>query len=98
MITSLAIAVNGFFKTSRQLKFRTPMTRLPAKVLIVHRLGDQYLITVQVSEKHRCTLDKLNFGENKPHIVSSRNRWLDLAYNQNPNLKTGQLFPLWTIQ
>ena len=39
------------------------MTRLPAKVLIVHRLGDQYLITVQISEKHRCAFGGLRFGE-----------------------------------
>jgi len=74
------------------------MTRLPAKVLIVHRLGDQYLITVQVSEKHRCVFGGLSFGEKKPYLASYRNGWLDLAYHQNPDLKTGQSFPLWAIQ
>src|ERR1700759_2476790 len=48
------------------------MTRLPAKVLIVDRLADQYLITVKVCEKHRCRFDKLNFGEKKPHLGSYR--------------------------
>ena len=53
------------------------MTRLPAKVLIVHRLGDQYLITVQVSEKHRCAFGGLSFGGKKPNLASYRNGWLD---------------------
>ena len=74
------------------------MTRLPAKVLFVDRLADQYLITVKVCENRGCTFDKLNFGENKPHFGSYRNGWLDLAYHQNPDLKTGQSFPLWAIQ
>jgi hypothetical protein len=74
------------------------MTRLPAKVLIVDRLGNQYLITVQVrSEKYPCTFDELTFGENKPHLGSYRNGWLDLVYLQNPGLQAGQSFPLWAI-
>jgi hypothetical protein len=74
------------------------MTRLPAKVLIVNRLADQYLITVKVCEKHRCEFDKLDFGKKKPQLGSYRNGWLDLAYHENPDLKAGQSFPLWTIQ
>ena len=65
------------------------MTRLPAKVLIVDRLADQYLITVKVCENQRCKFDKLNFGEKKPDLASYRNGWLDLAYHENPNLKAG---------
>ena len=72
------------------------MTQIPAKVLNVGKLGDQFLVTVQVGhEKYRGTFDRLNFGENKPHLGSYRNGWLDLAYQQNPKLKTGQSFPLW---
>ena len=72
------------------------MTRLPAKVLIVHRLGDQFLITVRVGrEKYNGTFDRLTFGENKPQLGSYRNGWLDLSYHQNPGLKAGQSFPLW---
>jgi hypothetical protein len=74
------------------------MTRLLAKVLFVDRFADQYLVTVRVCGNYRCKFDKLNFGENKPHLGSYRNGWLDLAYYQNPNLKAGQSFPLWTIQ
>jgi hypothetical protein len=66
------------------------MSRLPAKVLIVDRLGNQYLITVQVSEKYPCTFDGLSFGENKPHFGSYRDGWLDLVYHQNPGLQEGQ--------
>jgi hypothetical protein len=74
------------------------MTRLPAKVLIVDRLVDQYLITVKVCENQRCKFDKLNFGEKKPDLASYRNGWLDLAYHENPNLKAGQSFPLRTVE
>jgi hypothetical protein len=74
----------------------TQMTPIPAKVLNVGKLGNQYLVTVQVGhEKYRGTFDRLNFGENKPYLGSYRNGWLDLAYQQNPRLKTGQSFPLW---
>ena len=72
------------------------MTRLTAKVLIVDRLGNQYLITVRVQlDIYPCTSDGLSFGENKPHLCSYRNRWLDLVYHQVPGLKAGQSFPLW---
>jgi hypothetical protein len=53
---------------------------------------------VKVCENHGCKFNKLNFGEKKPHFGSYRNGWLDLAYHENPNLKVGQSFPLWTIQ
>ena len=73
------------------------MTRLSAKVLIVDRLGDQYLITVQVSEKHPSTFDGLTFGDNRPSFGSYRYGWLDLVYHQDPGLQAGQSFPLWAI-
>jgi hypothetical protein len=74
------------------------VTKRPAKVLFVDRFADQHLVTVKVCENHRCKFNKLNFGQNKPHLGSYRKGWLDLAYHQNPNLKAGQSFPLWTIQ
>ena len=74
-------------------------TPIPAKVLNIDRLGDQFLITVQVGRrKYNGTFDRLTFGENKPQVVSYRNGWLDLVYYQNPGLKAGKMFPLWTIQ
>ena len=74
-------------------------TPIPAKILNIDRLGDQFLITVQVGRgKYNGTFDRLTFGENKPYLGSYRNGWLDLGCHQNPNLKAGQSFPLWTIQ
>jgi hypothetical protein len=69
------------------------MTRLPAKVLTVDRLGDQYLITVQVSEKHRCAFGGLSFGGKKPYLGSYRKGWLDLVYHQNPGPQSGKVIP-----
>jgi hypothetical protein len=75
------------------------MTPIPAKVLSVHRLGNQYLITVQVGRGiYSGTFDRLSFGANKPHLGSYRDGWLDLAYQQNPRLKAGQSFPLWAMR
>jgi hypothetical protein len=74
------------------------MTRLSAKVLIVDRLGDQYLITVQVSEKYPCTFDRLTFGDIRPRFGSYRYGWLDLVYHEDPLLQAGQSFPLWAIE
>ena len=75
------------------------MKRLPAKVLIVDRLGNQYLIIVQVRSKtYPRTFDGLRFGENKPHLGSYRDGWLDLVYHQNLGLQEGQSFPLWAIE
>jgi len=75
------------------------MTPIPAKVVYVDRLGDQYLITVRVGcEKHEARFNRLKFGEKNPQLGSYRNGWLDLVYHENPCLKAGQRFPLWTIQ
>jgi hypothetical protein len=51
------------------------MTPIPAKVLIVDRLGDQFLITVRVeTEKIGGTVDRLSFGKINPlgRYVSQR--------------------------
>jgi hypothetical protein len=76
------------------MRQRTP---IPAKVLVVDRLGDQFLITVRVGPEIKGTSDRLSFGEVKPQVVSYRNGWLDLVYYQNPGLKAGKRFPLWRI-
>ena len=74
------------------------MTRVPAKVLSADKLGDQYLITVQVrSEKCQRAFDELSFGKNTPHFGSYQRGWLDLVYHRNPGLKRGQSFPLWAV-
>jgi hypothetical protein len=50
-----------FFKLAEKKVMQAPMTRLPAKVLFVDRLVDQYLVTVKVSENHRGKFDKTEF-------------------------------------
>jgi hypothetical protein len=74
------------------------MTPIPAKVVNVDRLGDQYLVTVRVwREKDKGAFDQLSFGENKPHLGWYHHGWLDIVYHQNPDLKLGQSFPLWEL-
>ena len=73
------------------------MTPIPARVVNVDKLGDQYLITVLLGrEKDAGSFEGLNFGENKPHLGWYHYGWLDLIYCQNPGLKAGESFPLWT--
>ena len=75
------------------------MTPIPAKVVNVDKLGNEYLITVRVwSEKDAGAFDRLSFGEHKPHLGWYHYGWLDLIYCQDPGLKLGQSFPLWAIQ
>jgi len=75
------------------------MIRISARVLIVDRLGGQYLVTAQVPrEKYTGTFDRLSFGANKPHLGSYRSGWLDLAYEKNPGLKRGQSLTLWATE
>jgi len=74
------------------------MTRIAATVLNVDRLGDQYLITVQVGrEKYEGSFNGLAFRKNQPQFGAYRYGWLDLVYLQNPGLRAGQPFPLWKI-
>jgi hypothetical protein len=75
------------------------MTPIPAKVVNIDRLADDYLITVRVmSEKDAGAFDRLSFGENKPDLGWYHYGWLDVVYRQDPDLKLGQSFPLWTNQ
>ena len=61
------------------------MIPVPAKILSVDKLGDQYLLTVQVGrEKYKGTFDRLNFGENKPHFHRAIQ-----AFPPNMETKTG---------
>ena len=75
------------------------VTPIPAKVVNVYPLENEYLITIWVgSERYHGTFDRLSFGNNKPHFGSYHYGWLEVAYHQNPGLKAGQEFPLWAIQ
>ena len=73
----------------------TQVTRIPAKVLNVHKLYNEYLVTVQVGRKnYPGKFD--NFGENKPHFGWYHYGRLDLIFLDDPYLDAGQEFPLWT--
>jgi hypothetical protein len=75
------------------------MTPIPAKVVNVDRLGDEYLITVRVTnEMDAGAFDRLTFAENKPDRGWYHYGWLDVVYRQDPDLKLGQPFPLWANQ
>jgi hypothetical protein len=74
------------------------MTPIPAIVVDVDHLGDEYFITVQVGCDHYAgPFDKLNFGEITPRQGFYRHGWLDLIYDQGFGLKAGAPFPLWSI-
>jgi hypothetical protein len=76
----------------------TNMTPIPAIVVDVDHLGDEYFITVQVGCDHYAgAFDKLIFGEITPRQGFYRHGWLDLIYDQGFGLKAGQPFSLWSI-
>ena len=76
----------------------TKLTAIPAKVVNVDRLGDEYFVAVKVeSENYRGNFESLSFGETKPHFGTYHYGWLELVYRQNPSLKAGQSFPLWIL-
>ena len=75
------------------------MTSIPAEVLAVDRLSDQYRVTVRIGlAKYRGSYETLVFGEKKPLTGSCHDGHLDLIYLQDPGIEAGQGFPLWTIQ
>jgi hypothetical protein len=75
------------------------MTPIPAKVLNVHKLYNEYLVTIQVGrENYPGKFSRLQFGEDKPRFGWYRHGRLDLIFLKDPYLDPGQEFPLWTIQ
>jgi hypothetical protein len=75
------------------------MTAIGAKVLTVDNLGSQYRVVVRIGfPRYRGSFLTLTFGENKPFTGFTHNGQLDLVYHDDPHLKAGQVFPLWTIQ
>jgi hypothetical protein len=63
------------------------MTANPAKVLNVHKLYNEYLITVQVGRDNFARkFDRLQFGENKPRFGWYRYGRLDLIFLHGPYL------------
>jgi hypothetical protein len=75
------------------------MTAIGAKVLAVDNLGAHYRVIVRIGfPRYRGSFHTLQFGEKKPFMGFTHNGQLDLVYNEDPHLKAGQPFPLWTIQ
>jgi hypothetical protein len=76
-----------------------PMKAIPAEVIAVETQDGQYRVAVRIGGgKYRGSFNTLVFGKNKPFIGSCHDGRLDLVFYQNPNLKAGQPFPLWTLQ
>jgi hypothetical protein len=75
------------------------MTFIPATVVAVGKEADKHQITVRiVLRKYRVSFNTLKFGENKLFMGSCHDGRLDLIYYQDPGLKEGESFPLWTVQ
>ncbi len=73
------------------------MTPIPAKVLTVAEQSNQYRVLVQIElDKYWGSFRTLRFGQRKPFHGTCQNRQLELFYYQDPGLKAGQSFPLWT--
>jgi hypothetical protein len=74
------------------------MTLIPAKVLNVHQLYNEYLVTVQVDrEYYPGKFNRLQFGEDKPRFGWYDHGRLGLIFLKDPHLASGQEFPLWTV-
>jgi len=73
------------------------MRPISAKVIAIEKRGLQYQVNVEIVPKYRGSFNTLVFGEIKPHIGSLKDGRLNLVYYQNPGLKIGDLFPLWTL-
>jgi hypothetical protein len=74
-------------------------TSIPAKILAVVKQSDKHRIVVRILvRKYKGSFLTLKFGEDKPLLGFCKEGRLDLVYSQDPGLKEGQSFPLWTIQ
>jgi hypothetical protein len=75
------------------------MTAIGAKVLAVDNAGTEYRAIVRIGlPRYRGSFHTLEFGETKPFTGFTHKGRLDLVYHEDPHLKAGQVFPLWTIQ
>ncbi|MFY9988432.1 MAG: hypothetical protein WAK31_26995 [Chthoniobacterales bacterium] len=75
------------------------MTAIGAKVLAVDNLGAEYRVIVRIGfPRYRGSFLTFKFGETKPFTGFTHNGQLDLIYHEDPHLKAGEPFPLWTIQ
>ena len=69
----------------RSMKCRLKMTSLPAKMIAIKKIGDQYQVVVQINTRYRGSFNALAFGEIKP-------------YSGIPRSTFGDPFPLWTLR
>ena len=71
------------------------MTPVPAKVLTVAKQSSQYRVLVQIElEKYLGSFRTLRFGAIKPFHGTCYGGQLDLFYYRDPDLTTGDSFPL----
>jgi hypothetical protein len=74
------------------------MKAISAEVIAVETQGSQCHVVVQIGDaNYRGSFNTLVFGKEKPFIGSCHDGRIDLVYHQDPGLKAGQPFPLWTI-
>ena len=73
------------------------MRLIPAKVVAFEKRGAQYLLVVEINAKYRGAFNTLTFGKIRPYTGSLSNGKLNLVYFQNPGLKIGDKFSLWTL-
>jgi hypothetical protein len=72
------------------------MTPILATVLNVDKQGNEYVVTVQLGGgSFAGPFEKLSF-ENKPDTGWIHHGWLNLIYLRDPDLREGQVFPLWS--
>jgi hypothetical protein len=73
------------------------MTPILATVLKVNKQGNEYVVTVQLGGGGNLPgpFERLSF-ENQPDIDWIHYGWLNLTYLRDPDLKEGQVFPLWS--
>jgi hypothetical protein len=75
------------------------MTAIGASVIVVDNVGAQYRLIVPIGfPRYRGSFPTLKLAEKKRFTGLTRNDHLDLIYHEDPHLKSGQPFPLWTLQ
>jgi hypothetical protein len=73
------------------------MTAVGARVLAVDNVGAPHRVIVRIGFPRCRESHTLKFGEQEPFTGFTPNGRLDLVYHEDPHLKAGQPFPLWTL-
>jgi hypothetical protein len=67
-------------------------------VIAAEQCSAHYHVIVQLqSPNYRGSFNTLAFGEKKPYRGSLKEGRLELVYHQDPALRAGEPFPLWTL-